>query len=564
MNQFEKIALTVLLLAVLIFVHELGHFLVAKAFKVKVLKFSLGFGPKLLGFTWGETEYLISSVPLGGYVKMAGDEPGEETQPEDRGRGFLEQAPWKRALIGLAGPAMNLVFPVFVYFAAFYLQTSDISSRLGRVEPDRPAFAAGLRSGDRITAVDGQPVHYFTELQRLISPKWDAPVKVTFERGGKTQTVEVKPEKVVEDNILETETRGVIGVAPMASAPLVGIADPRSPAAKAGLQSFDRIVKVDGKQVETYPDLEQALANHTEPAKVTVIRDVPEGGAAGALTTYHDLEATITPEIRDGIPDFGIESTELYVFSVDEGTPAWEAGIRRGDRLVSANGTKLNGWASFERIRLEQVEKFQAEQGEKARLEDMKVKPVTLAFLHQGELQERAVTQKWTVLHDEFENTRKVFQFGAHRDGRYTSFVESEQIPIQMSVSDAFARSLRVVPEEIRKTYLVLYRLLTGGLSMKSVGGPIMMYDIASRAAEAGLKYFLQIMALISINLGIMNLLPVPILDGFHILSAGIEAVRGKPLSIKVRSIANYIGLAMLGTLMLWVFVQDTLKFIIK
>lgn len=547
MNPFEKVALTVLLLAVLIFVHELGHFLVAKAFKVKVLKFSLGFGPKLLGFTWGETEYLISSVPLGGYVKMAGDEPGEDVVPEDKGRGFLEQAPWKRALIGLAGPAMNLIFPIFVYFAAFYLQTTDISARLGRVVPDQPAYAAGLRPGDRITAVDGQPVKYFSELQRLISPKWDVPVKVTFERGGKSQTVEVTPQKTEDRNILETETRGVIGVAPMASAPLVGISDPGSPAAKAGLLSFDRIVKVDGRQVETYPDLELALAEKRDPVQVTVIRDVPEGGAAGALTVYKSFEATLTPELRDAGPYFGTESTEQFVFSVDKGTPAWDAGIRRGDKLVKANGTVLNGWSSFEKIRHEQ-----------------KDKPLQLAFVHQGETLERTLMQKETVEHDEFENPIPVLSFGAHRDNRYTSFIESEQIPIKLTVGEALSRSLRVVPDEIRKTGLVLARLVQGRLSFKSVGGPIMMYDIASRAAEAGMKYFLQIMALISINLGIMNLLPVPILDGFHILSSGIEAVRGRPMSIKVRTIANYIGLAMLLTLMVFVFKNDIVRFILN
>jgi regulator of sigma E protease len=402
-------------------------------------------------------------------------------------------------------------------------------------------------------------VKYFSDLQRLISPRWDVPVKVSFERGGKTQTVEVRPEKVEEANILETETRGVIGVAPMASAPLVGIADPGSPAAKAGLQTFDRIVKVDGKQVETYPDLEQALANHTEPAKVTVIRDVPEGGAAGALTTYRNFEATLTPEVRDGAPYFGLESTELYVFSVDKGTPAWDAGIRRGDKLVSANGTKLNGWASLEKLRMEQLEKPPTEKERTP-----KVKPLTLTFLHQGEPQERTVTQRWTDIHDEFDNSRTVLQFGAHKDNRYTSYVESEQIPIKLSVGEALSRALRVVPDEIRKTGLVLAKLLTGGLSFKSVGGPIMMYDIASRAAEAGMKYFLQIMALISINLGIMNLLPVPILDGFHILSAGIEAVRGRPMSIKVRTIANYIGLAMLVTLMVFVFKNDIVRFILN
>ena len=545
MNPLEKAALTVLLLATLIFVHELGHFLVAKAFKVKVLKFSLGFGPKLLGFRWGETEYVISAVPLGGYVKMAGDEPSEEVAPEDRGRGFLEQAPWKRALIGLAGPAMNLVFPVFVYFASFYMQTTEVSSLLGRVVPDQPAFAAGLRAGDRITAVDGTPVRYFSELKDLISPKWDTPVAVTFDRGGKTQTVNVVPEKHEERNPLGTETRGLIGVAPTAMAPVIGVVDPSSPAARAGLKSFDRVAKVDGKPVATYPDLEQALAGHSGPVALTVVRDVAAGGAAGALTTYRTFETTLTPETRDGEAWAGIESTELLVSTVTRGSPAWDAGLRRGDRLLEVNGQKLNGWSTFDRIRTEH-----------------KDQPLALAFLHDGQRVERTVVQKEEVLHDDFDNPIPVLQFGAQPEVRLASALE--EIPINLSAGEALSRSLSIVPDEIRQTGLVLARLVQGQLSFKNVGGPIMMYDIASRAAEAGLTYFLKIMALISINLGIMNLLPIPVLDGFHILSAGIEGVRGRPMSIKVRTIANYIGLAMLLTLMVFVFKNDVVRFILN
>jgi regulator of sigma E protease len=442
---------------------------------------------------------------------------------------------------------MNLVFPIFVYFAAFYFQTSDLSSRLGRVEPDRPAYSAGLRAGDRITSVDGTPVKYFTELQQLIGPKWDKPVAITFQRGSRTETVNVVPQKTEDRNILETETRGVIGVAPMASAPLVGIANPASPAARAGLATFDRIAKVDGKPIATYPDLELALAEHDGPVKVTVVRDVPEGGAAGSLTVYKTVELTLTPDVKDGKSDWGIEPTDLFVLVVRAGSPAAEAGLRRGDRLFAVNDKPLHGWSSFDAFRKEQLEQ-----------------PFSLAWLHAGEKVERTVAQKKIVEHDEFDNEIPALLFGAVQDNRYSSYAEAERIPVTLSVVQAFSRSLRVVPDEIRKTGLVLARLVQGRLSFKSVGGPIMMYDIASRAAEAGFEYFLQIMALISINLGIMNLLPIPVLDGFHILSAGFESVRGRPMSIQARTIANYIGLAMLLTLMVFVFKNDIMRFIVN
>ena len=180
-----------LLLGGLIFVHELGHFLVAKLLGVKVVRFSIGFGPKLFGFHRGETEYRIAALPLGGYVKMAGDEPGEEPAPEDRGRGFLEQAPWKRFAIAFAGPAMNLIFPGAIYIAITLAQNGELAPgpRIGSVSPGSPAAAAGLQPGDRIVSVttpDGTatPIRHFNDLRRIVSPHPGERLRIEVERGG--------------------------------------------------------------------------------------------------------------------------------------------------------------------------------------------------------------------------------------------------------------------------------------------------------------------------------------------------------------------------------------------
>src|SRR5512140_2627179 len=161
----QKLAYTALLLGVLVVVHELGHFLVAKLLNVYVPRFSVGFGPALFRWERGETEYWIAALPLGGYVKMAGDVPNEELAPEDAARGFLAQAPWKRALIVAAGPVFNLVFPVLVYFFVFFGAHQALSTRVGSVEPGLPAAAAGLQPGDRIVAVDGRKVTTFQDVQ---------------------------------------------------------------------------------------------------------------------------------------------------------------------------------------------------------------------------------------------------------------------------------------------------------------------------------------------------------------------------------------------------------------
>ncbi len=187
-----KVGSIVLLLGGLIFVHELGHFVAAKLLGVKVVKFSIGFGPRLFGFRRGETEYLLALLPLGGYVKMAGDEPGAEVAPEDRGRGFLEAPPWKRFVIAFAGPAANLAFPVVIYFALALAQNGSAvpGPTLGTIMPGSAADRAGLQAGDRVVSVTvpgrpSEPVRYFSDLRQLVAPRAGERIDFTVDRGGR-------------------------------------------------------------------------------------------------------------------------------------------------------------------------------------------------------------------------------------------------------------------------------------------------------------------------------------------------------------------------------------------
>ena len=201
-----------LLLGGLIFVHELGHFIAAKLLGVKVLRFSIGFGPRLFGFTRGETEYRVAVLPLGGYVKMAGDDPSEDLAPEDRGRGFLEQQPWRRFVIAAAGPVMNLVFPAFVYFALGLAQNGQLvpGSRVGALSPGSPAAEAGLQAGDRIVSVTApggaaRSVVYFSDLRELVSPHPGEPLQFEVERDGRRlPPITITPARERESNIIET------------------------------------------------------------------------------------------------------------------------------------------------------------------------------------------------------------------------------------------------------------------------------------------------------------------------------------------------------------------------
>src|SRR5260370_1161668 len=182
-----------LVITVVVFFHELGHLLVGKAVGVKAVRFSIGFGPRLISFQRGETEYRISLLPLGGYVKFAGDNPYEELAPEDRGRGFLEQQPWKKGLIAFAGPAANLILAVVLYFIVFAAPHQELAAQVGYVKPQSPAAVAGLRYGDRITAIDGQPLQGWSDLQEAIRAHGRGPLGSMVPHGAAPPTRAIHP-----------------------------------------------------------------------------------------------------------------------------------------------------------------------------------------------------------------------------------------------------------------------------------------------------------------------------------------------------------------------------------
>ncbi len=551
MNLPVNLLLFAFLLATLVLVHELGHYLAAKLFGVKVNTFSIGFGPKLLGFRWGETEYQIAALPLGGYVKMAGDDPSDPLPEADKGHGFLEQAPWKRALIAFAGPAMNLIFPVLVYFIAFSMTGSDYAPLVATVYPDQPAYAAGLRPGDRITAVDGQPIRYFSELQEAVRPRAEVETTVTYLRGGRELTATLIPSRFESQSILGKEVRGLIGIGLTARAPIVAVPRADSPAGRAGIETFDRIVKVGDQPIGSYPELVEVLARASGPVEVTVVRDELLGREAGALTTWKAFTAELSPaNAAAGAHDesaFGLDAIDLYLFSVEVDSPAWRAGLRRGDKLVALDGKPLYSFTTFEQLR-----------GQKG------AGALDIAYERDGERFECQVLQEKETRLDEYKNAHEILAFGAIDDRRPGSQAEIEKVPVRLSLGQAFVKAVRVLPDEIGQTINSIWLLVSRKLSTRNLGGPIAIYHVAAQSAEAGSSAFLRLMGFISINLGLLNLMPIPILDGFHILSAGIETVRRRPLGENTRIVLTYIGLLLLLALMGLAFWNDIVNFVLK
>ncbi len=535
-GTMQGTGLFILLLGVLVTVHELGHFLVAKACGVKVIRFSVGFGPKLFGFTKGETEYQVALLPLGGYVKMAGDSPHEELSPEDAQRGFLNAAPWKRALIVVAGPVFNLVFPVLVYFFVFIGPHEAISTKVGFVDPAMPAAAAGIRAGDRIIAVDGEKVQTFDELREAFVGRFDRPIPLTIERDGKQQIVEVSPRKLIENTTpVDSVERGQIGIQPSRKPAVVGV-PPGSPAAQAGLKTFDRILALNGVHVPDEAALHEQVARTQGPLELTVqrLQTVGAGPVVGRVPSVEKVTVPRQPG-DDGFTALGAEPSDMYVVAVSPGSAAEKAGLRVGDRLVAFNGETLRS--------------FNVLVGE---LSKLKEQPFQLTWRSaDGQEHTQKLAQAPLITKSKSVGETSELALGVRPWlPSPAELLPVDMVTVNLGALEALRESVIIVPKIVGQMVKVIGGLITRDVSHKSLGGPVMMYQLASESVDRGLDYFLSLMALISINLGVMNLLPIPILDGFHLLSAFWEGIRRRPIPVRVREMANVVGLIFLVALM--------------
>jgi regulator of sigma E protease len=361
-----------LLISTLIFVHELGHFAFAKIFGVKVLTFSIGFGPKILRLRGKETEYCVALVPLGGFVKMLEETRGPTAiLPEERKRTFESQALWKRVVIVLAGPAMNVLFPVLLYTSVFLEDREFAPPTVGVVVPGKPA-SGKLMPGDRIESIDGRAVSSFHEVQRMIAARAGVPTRFELWRDGKTIDLTLTPSdeiRYVEPRELGiTEHVVQIGFHPRFVAPVIGVPRVDSPAYRAGLRTFDRVTGINGKKIDRYVDLVQALsANKGDTVVIAFQRPIPLPQALGGLCDVALLEPQIATlaasplatgrqavpldEIAreaDVLARAGIESADMYVAFSPENSSEWKAGLRAGDRITALDGAPVLLWQSME------------------------------------------------------------------------------------------------------------------------------------------------------------------------------------------------------------------------
>jgi regulator of sigma E protease len=541
----------VLFIGVLIFVHELGHFLFAKLFDVKVLKFSLGFGPSMASFRRGETEYVVAWVPLGGFVKMLGEDPNDEIKPDDHGRAFNQKPLWQRYIVVLAGPAFNLIFPICIYFFFYAAQTHKDPAVVGRVLPGMPAAEAGLRPGDRIVGIDRKEIRYYEELLDTVSDSPGKPLRFVIERDAQRIERLITPiEQLTHERVGLEERVGKIGVSPYFQLAQVGISDLRTPAARCGLRTGDAITAVNGASIDRWAQLEKVLhANRGQSLHIAYLRP---GGSVSPLFSLRVLTPSVTvldPEPRRDqgktVYETGIFSADLYVARVDPGSPAEKMGMRVGDRVTQFNGQPLHDWDTM----------HIALNGKKKATHNIAWVPVGGS--------ERSSTFKLAhvTFVDDYRQEQQQYVFGAHNRVLQRT---SPLIPIDGRLTYAISKAVRRTGEMVGLIAIAFVQLFRGAIPRDTIGGPLMIYYAAGAAARKGWDQYLGMLALISINLGILNLLPIPILDGGHVMFFTIEAVKRRPLSLRAREIASYVGLVLLISLMVFAFKNDIVRYWFK
>jgi regulator of sigma E protease len=433
-----------LVLGVLVSFHELGHFLAARWVGVKVLKYSIGFGPKLAGRQVGETEYLISAIPLGGYVKLYGEEESEAVTPEDQRRSFVHQPLLSKMAIVAAGPGFNFLLAYLIF--AGWLSTGsplfvptfhDLTPDVEALKPGSPAEAAGLKTGDRILRVNDKEISSRTELYDAVAKSGGQALTLDVRRAGQVKTLVVTPgATTVQDN---------------------------------------------GKEVTTYR--------------------------------------------------LGIEETAPVITAVMTGSPAMAAGFKDGDRVVSIEGQPIQTWS--------QMTGF---------VKDSPNKPLRFQVQREGRVVDVTVTPAAdkTVVEGK---TVEVGKIGISGPGR--SIIRSSN-PLLAAWDGA-----KATWGWTELTAVGLYKMIAGEISSKNIGGPLTIANMSGEAAAQGASSVVFLIAILSINLGVLNLLPIPILDGGHLLFFAIEAVLRKPLGERQREIAQQVGLLLLVSIMVFAFWND-------
>ena len=524
MSVMDFVLPFVLVLGVLIFMHELGHFLVAKACGVKVEVFSLGFGRALLKRTVGETEYRIAWLPLGGYVRMLGEIPGEELPEGEEHRTFNGKPVWQQISIAAAGPAMNFILPVFLLGGAYMFGVPSATSRVGTVLPGTPAAEAGLRSGDVVRAVDDVEVAWWNDVNDQLGASSSRSVPIEVIRHGDT----------IHLDLVVPAAGSEIGLYTTAPAPVVVVKGETSPAGRAGLRTGDRITRVGEVEILDWFHLADALDRSSGPVGVEALRTLEGGPPETVRVTLPVVSGS------DPMALLGLLSGDLQVHAVEPDSPAAKAGLEAGDVILSSQGEPVRSFRALAtgiRTSGGRALTFEVLRGTEVRR--IEVVP-----------EERDVVQ-----HGVHE---RMYAIGVRGGAPAAPEMGSRRV---LNPFAAAALGLRWTGDIIFRTFEGIGMLLTGKVGREGLAGPIGIGVIAAQSFQAGWVQGILIMAVISVNLAILNLLPIPVLDGGQIVFAIAQKLKGAPVSFRTREFAQQIGIAALLLLMAFAFWNDIARY---
>lgn len=500
-----------------VFVHEGGHFLVARWNNVEVEAFALGMGPKLLSYQPGETEYRLCVVPLGGYVKLVGEDISAES---DNPRAFVNQPVQRRIMILVAGVLCNLILGYLLYIPYGMVHGEKIMpAKVGLVGEDMPA-ANKLQVGDRILSLNGHKVETFRDVTVRNSLLGAKDRKFLIERDGHEKLVTIEPQRVEDKSVYEPGYK--VGISPYLSPEIDKLRD-GSLLRDKGFKPEDKIIAVGDTPVKSWYQLEQLLFENRGKLTVTIGRG--EAELTKTISVPDKLAAW-----RDWKDSFGlvVAETSPRIISVKSNSPAERAGFQAGERLSNLGDTPVVSGNQF----FELTKNTHGSQ--------------TVQVKREGELRSRTIQlprreKAWREWYTQLKWSPPVEQ------RRYGFF-------------GACAFAYRESTKAVKLLFEGLWGLLTQRLSPRSLAGPVGIVAVTGQIATVGFMPLIRFTAFLSINLGILNLLPIPVLDGGHVFLSLPELI-GKPLPPIAFEVANKIGLALLLTLLLTVTFFDLARF---
>lgn len=500
--MLEKILIFVIFLGPLIFFHELGHFFFARLFGVRVEVFSIGFGPKILKYVHKGTEYALSIIPLGGYVKMFGDDPFSEAPltEEEKKVAFNHKSKFARFWIVFGGPLANLILAYFLYVGLLAGGEKVPETKVGVVSEKSALYEKGLKTGDVLIGINDEKVTSFDDLNISGSTV----EKITVRRNESAINLPINMQ-------LEPFINEFVGIVSLVKKPIF-----------INQKGEKFVVSLEQNPQDITSSIEEISANF---AGKGYLYRVTEKEEKFSVDPASETQISVASEvsINDVINNMELYPVDLSVRNIVMGSPADKAGIKKGDILTSVNGEELS---SFEELR----------QGLQ-KIEDNK--EVKVGVISEGKQEVKTLIPEVKEI-----DGKKTKLIGIESGVEYLQpkLVVAKAESFGAAITGAFTRTW----DGIVKTFSGYKKLITREVSLNNIGGPLAIGKVASDSLNISLSMFFRLMAIISINLGVINLFPIPVLDGGHIMFLIFETFNGGPLSRRKLEIAQKFGISVL------------------